>query len=695
MPAGVPSEYQPIEVKEAKKNVPQKENNADRLEVLKTRALENLDKRGGLITIEEDKTGKRVLVFENSVFESESKEVVSRISGKTKKRRLSDEIKSACDPLYKSNEYGKNSVDRVLYLLFEGEKVVSRDEFKKIKEEKGDAWTAKDLPRKSFFYVPKDANEAFDTKKIRKRNDFYYIYGRQSQKRDEYYPTKELGLESGLKLPEVILPMIIYGVYGGERDKDGKLWVNSLTEGEQELELVSSVWLSKTAKYRIDMYQRNSIKPRDYLDKMCPQLLESGLLRKADFSEKEQAGIVSKNGLVTLDGVREYVGTKLAGLRYSFDTNSGVFRVTDREGVVVEKWIKAKKRSAKVTGKNSAYQKKQKEGIVTRSEIETMEGKTRTIKIDILTELPRLEELKSNLAKMGIPRDVFSDYSQEQQLCISNLINGLDKKSQAGYKKLILDHGSSFLSLFADIASFGKQDERLLKLLNLDFKSSSELLSKYSVANSAIDNLAESLAGELKDVTSEILVDRLSKALKVKTSELIIAQLEGHDVMGQFELMNDALGAFVDIYQKSPEYEMLKTWNKNLKARKSREVTSVTAVYVGREQKESERVKITFRPNPILKDGEVIAQARMSVVFQNPEGKEFKFRLDLDSQRFGGASLDIGDTEGIIGKALNGIGSHHHIASQFEKAFTNQEVFASIIKNWSKKLGFDFAKRSK
>ncbi len=673
-------------------------NSKERFEELKSMALENMNRRGGFLEVKHDKNGKRVIVFENSVLDGEGKgkKVVSKIEGKLKTRDLGVEIKTACSPLYKS-ELCSHTVDKVLFYMFEGETIVSRDDFNKIVKDDKQEWLVSELPRKEFFYVPKNKAEAFDLKKIKGNKKFYYIYGVRAKRRDQFYPTKEDGFDSGLLLPEVILPAIVFGKYGGVRDKEGKLWVNNKTSGEIIQEEISSKWLSKVAGYRIDQNLGNSIKPRAYLEEHCPHLLESWLIRKTDFREKEETGVVSGAGLATLDGVRYSVGKKYVGFRYSYDVNNGELKLTNLEtNEVTKKTYSSDKRKARMTGKNSAYAGRQKDGVLERTMVSLSDSITvaEKVKIKIADELPKLKRLMTDLSELGAPDQIFEQYTQQEQLQMSNLLTSLDIASQEKCKKLMVDSGDSFLNLFRDIAKFGMFDTRLLKLVDVGERLSGELLNNYAVAVIAINNLADSLASELGDLKSVLLIDRITNAFKIKAAELIVAQLEGHDVLNQFQLMNEALEAFTSIYTKSPDYEMTKSWNKNYLKRKSKEVISVTAVYNGVNQKDNQKIKITFRPRAQLKEKIQIAQARMGIVFRNSSGQEFKFRIDLDLEKWGGASLDIGDTEGVIGKAFKAIGSGHHITAQFEKAFTNDEVFASLIKNWSKKLGYDFSKKT-
>jgi hypothetical protein len=229
--------------------------------------------------------------------------------------------------VYSSKYMGKRSTRRALDLLFEDEKVISREDYENSREKKF----------KNLFYSPKTKEEALDIEKI-KDSKFYLTFNDVMSKiNDNKFGYGNIPKED-LSFKEVLLPVLIYHPqYGaGYRDSEtNKLMVKN-EKGEYRV---------FSGQYLIDKFgvrgKKNLAISRDYLKNELPNLLENGILNSEDFrrqrfiSEEVESyrafRKISRRGMVMFNKIRYTLGS-------DFDPKKGNFEAckisSDIGGVV-------------------------------------------------------------------------------------------------------------------------------------------------------------------------------------------------------------------------------------------------------------------------------------------------------------------------------------------------------------------------
>lgn len=407
--------------------------------------------------------------------------------------------------IYKSKYYGKGSINRMITILFDGQKVLSKED-----NEKGIKET------KELFYLPRTKEDALDIGKI-KRSQFYLLPSDvvkivNFQKTNfGVIPNKEEDSQKGLDYREALLAVLIYHPqYGaGYRDeKDGKLYLKRRDRKDQ--------YGPVSAQYLSDVYGNfgNATTNKEYgsiqsgrlfVEKYLPELVSHKLLLPEDFGIMSKGVTAEKSilakdfrqrGVVMINNVEHTVGNRF----FTDDKRFKCYQLSPEKGVVVEdvdgdKKIKAvfnifSEDKAKITPKGY---RAAGVGMTKPIDLESSQENTREFDFLLGEGMNRYLETRDEIAwQCNFNLNKLPLKTQKQ--IITSVNDCGDEKEKKSLFDFIKKYKEDGLKTFLGFEDDRKLQERILKIGEIDSKLAWPIFVKANKSLQLIDNVKSEMA---------------------------------------------------------------------------------------------------------------------------------------------------------------------------------------------------------
>jgi hypothetical protein len=679
--------------------VDKKENN---LEFKREQAISSLEKMGVLHREKQvifdgakEKEEKFLVIHDLNFFKQDRVEF--NFEGKRRSEKFSNMLDLAASGLQRDLRFGAHRDDRTLYYLFKDQKVITGSELSAAKNISTDPnKVVKELVLREMFYVPNSEVEAFDEDKIKEAEGKYYLYLTDVTRGwEKTYPTKQEEFGAKLTPFEAVVPSMIFGKGNGHRE-NGEL----IVDGHK----ITGRWFErfgwKTVNNRRWLDQGPGI-----IEEYGKRLTEKGLLMPDDvrINEVRRGETVQDNGNFYLPGSKRtyYLGRKFADCQVS--------RVADDEFLVFRRdvpvlWfntnLDSKKLSQVIASENGVqwipdgvFEKKQ----INKMKIRALKydgGNRRKETIKVQAELPKLLKLRGELDQGFVGKNPLNDLTLVDQIAFSAETKDLDQKRLVEF---ITKTEKAGVRLIVDSFKHGGFDPKIFEVLDDFNEQTKEMFEKYEEFSKAVEMAGISLIKQIKDTMIsegrqselELLTARITESLMFRSGAffLVAANKEVALASKYLSLTTRSIAALADVLTPgSGKFALLEKPQPNY-AKGGGKVTSVTWVYLDGD---SNKLKITIRPEAVNTDDHSRAQARFNFTYTSREGDSLSLRVDRDDREVMSTSLDIGSHREEFDLALDRLGQSHHTQEAFEPVFYEPVVFARYMRALSNVLGYDF-----
>ncbi len=664
--------------------VSEKDLKIERRKALQNRALNKFQELGLIVRIEKD--GDEVLVINNKDFfmlrkgdlEVEKKTVAVRLNNLLEK---DEDLKD----IMNSPDLGGERMDRTLFYIFQDKKSVLKGE---------DLSEARDL-----IYVPDTVDTAFDqTEILNHKNGYIFLFSDFSKSWQDTYPTKDLEFESRLSNFEVSTAMMVYGK-GEAKRENGVLTVIKKVGGDSvERQRISGKWITENFGVRFVGAGRYWDSPVPLMKKFGDKLSKAELLTPQDFERPNRELRVLQNGKFQWKG-----STYALGREYSNDqlVNLGgdVFAILDDNGNLktlfettvntgAESLVKVQTIGSKgLTKKYIPHEAINFLGDEKSDSINLVSfgsEQRNLISISKKDSVNLLQKLKTDCEIRGIDT---KDLNINELMFVSIAFNQASEQERIHILNFASKFGVGGLKFIAEGYAQGGIDKNIYKLVESDSPVIENVFDIYSEVLENSDRLNNLLLDRSKDLISRrdfdafrLFNSRINEAVRLKAMGLLRLSLkEPNQSIEQIKMLNilvtsiyEAANPIGDMHADSEKPDTY------LNSRSTRSFSGDSESPLN-----GNKLVVTARPIPTQE-----GQARIQFQIKDVTNKSKTLNMRVDRDEIG-ASLDLGNHDGITHRLLNMVGVSHQTHVVFEKQFSNPETFARMVKTYAKIFDMD------
>lgn len=673
------------------KKIDHKSDEKNKLELARDKCFSRLESIGVISRVNNDQNETVVILEDSDIFTNGHYSGYDSLRERRIERTTRDIFLDYCRPISVSDEWGKESLPRILFFLFKDTRVITREEADSVSLVDGGSWRKKDIPAKDLFYLPTNKNDAFDLEKVR-NSEYYFLLPQICNRWITNHPTKEDGFESDLSGVDVAVTAMIYRDGRGLRNKDGILMVDKELNEPSVRQPISARWF--VSNFGSKIFEKQS--PKEVLSEYGFNLVKNNLLVDDDFREVrkgEERNCVTNLGNWFDNGVVYYIGKGLRGCRVE-RLAEDIVLVLDNDGSI-KKMFNPNLNEKLRSGLNPYLNNKgllisQVPASVMRGLEIDSEKKVSLYGFDVNGKKSLDEE---NLKSLGVKLVGFLDsvnFSKEmrKEIKLDQLVSvfkqyeNLEDSDKEIYQNLIKDNGLVAFKFFADRYINGGIPDKFLSLSENEPEKMRNLMETYVITIDNLDKLSD-FAGQGE--VEKYYIDRLISSFKYGSWGLIKAGLlvDLDESIKQMDLMSKSFRALKEVMSGNNEEWIQKELSPNK-----------GAFWVAYKNNNDSTLHMLFRPKTVEDDvNGKSSQARWSVTYKDKQG-EISYRLDLDDF---GVSLDLGKgiytkdgrSLGKLQELLKSVGYEYHIQTIINKAtFRKPVMFASFVESMARTLGF-------
>lgn len=391
---------------------------------------------------------------------------------------------------------------------------------------------------KPLFYLPQTQEEMLDAENIR-NSDFHFglweVPYTAREGKESIFDISQPGAKEDFSLFEAsVAAMVLHPNYGdGRRNSRGLLEVK---DEEGNYKRISGRWfvaqgISQTYEGKTKAIHQN---PRGMLQKLAPNILESGIIELSDFQRKSnkaemyESVYVNSKGLIRFNNVRYYLGPEFTKFPIQLSQISkdkiAIIKIneeSENEVVAVFDYFehgdsRLKERSYKRARGGSAYTwdapKKLTNVQFYESDSENSDLDTETLKqIKFLEQRIEFDEAifeKSGELVRNLPKDLFDYFSKNSYLAGEELLKSVKVVEKAGKSGL-----ETVVLLCAEPEALESINRLANKMNSIDFELFAESIKEAAQEKFEINSFNDFLLERGASQNFDLLKKRFEKEI--------------------------------------------------------------------------------------------------------------------------------------------------------------------------------------